>query len=197
MGYDCGNNDYYDITISNLRRVSHTAQEALAYSRARLVVCDDRHCLIGGKRTNLAKKMVGQSPEHTIFKHALLNKLSGQFAGAASYLRHDKIVMVDATAGDGRDSGFSKMSSPKIFSRHLKFLARQRRCRAFVYMIEADQPTFFRLGLAIDEIAEELDFPELETHVFRILGDYRSPDVAAKLALSDRSIAFLYIDPNN
>lgn len=141
--------------------------------------------------------MVGQSPEHTIFKHALLNKLIGQFAGAASYLRHDKIVMVDATAGDGRDSGFSKMSSPKIFSRHLKFLARQRRCRAFVYMIEADQPTFFRLGLAIDEIAEELDFPELETHVFRILGDYRSPDVAAKLALSDRSIAFLYIDPNN
>jgi hypothetical protein len=141
--------------------------------------------------------VVGQSREHTIFKHDLLNKLSGQFAGAASYLPHDKIVFIDATAGDGMDSEFSGRSSPGIFSKHLKYLVTERRCNALAYLIEVHQPTFLSLELAIDEIAAKLEFRHLNRHVVLTNSDFRSPHVTAKLALTDQSIAFLYIDPNN
>jgi len=70
---------------------------------------------------------------HTIFKHALLREFGGACAAAGSYIPGiDTIKFIDATAGKGKPSAFSKTSSPEIFAGFLS-TARMRTAASNCY----------------------------------------------------------------
>jgi hypothetical protein len=141
---------------------------------------------------------VGESFGRTKFKHTALNKFSGQVAGAASCMgRVDKVIFIDACAGDGHRSVYSGTSSAEIFAKHLCWL-KARGCRAKAYLIEANHHTFMRLEAAMSALAQEAGFEQLPEILTLIRGDYRSAQVAAQIDLpTEQTVTFLHIDPNH
>jgi hypothetical protein len=141
---------------------------------------------------------VGESFDRTNFKHTALNKFSGQVAGAASCMAWvDKVIFIDACAGDGHRSAYSGTSSPEIFAKHLCWL-RNQGCNAKGYLIEANAHTFMRLKASIAALAQEAGFEQLLEIFTLIHGDYRSAEVAAQINLpTEQTITFLNIDPNH
>jgi hypothetical protein len=137
---------------------------------------------------------VGQSFERTFCKHTFLNKCSGKFAGVASCLPLDLTVLIDCCAGNWIASQFSQTSSPEIFAKHLKFLHDRGRS-ARLYLIEADRKIFEQLQVQVDLFKS--DFPQLNSQLVLINGDYRSAAVAAQVGpFPNNSAVFLYVDPN-
>jgi len=105
-------------------------------------------------------------------------------------------VLIDACSGDGRPSQYSETSSPEIFAKHLQWLIEKRGRRAHGYLIEINRATLAQLQTSIGDIAQRINFPRLEEHLTLIHTDYRWLS-RSHLELTDQSIIFLYIDPNN
>lgn len=141
---------------------------------------------------------VGESFDRTNFKHTALNRFSGQVAGAASCMAWvNKVIFIDACAGDGHRSAYSGTSSSEIFAKHLCWLKRKG-CYAKGYLIEANGHTFMRLEAAMSALAQEAGCEQLPEILTLIRGDYRSAQVAAQIDLpTEQTVTFLHIDPNH
>jgi hypothetical protein len=138
---------------------------------------------------------VGQSPNRTVGKHKLLNKIVGRLVGAftrLSFLR-TPFVFIDLCAGDGHPSFYSEMSSPEILTKHASTLTKMYGDGAAILVfVEKDRATFDKLQKA---------YPATQ-NTYLINGDSKSPDVVNKIhqilreRANSQSPCFIHNDPN-
>lgn len=131
---------------------------------------------------------VGQSPDRTPGKHALLNQLLGREVGAYqhSFLRHHPRYHIDLCAGDGHPTDSSHTSSPTIFQDHTTYL-RQKMVRVDLVLIEKAANTFGALQ------ANTQPHP----HTTLVHGDSRDPGVVPRFPANPNTSVFIHNDPNS
>jgi len=137
-------------------------------------------------------KGVGSS-NRTVFKHKVLGKVVGREVGAAGRMpgRVTRQVLIDLTAGDGRDTAESGLCSPGILAHHAAY---PKGVVDTVILVERDRNSVASLR----ESLKARDFGRARVVV--IHGDSRDSGVIERIieevGPTPTTAVFIYSDPN-